>query len=444
MGPQIRSSPEPIMADECLLQHKKLLSPELHQYMNVTMSVDGEKEKAYSLRNVLEKRCPALLVDVNLIKKKKEKKGDAGVMTIDFKSGVMSIAILNRVLEWCYTDTLDFEGMNTTDLLVLLRASTHFEAPRLVYLCSVELRRRLTVDEVFFILKETTRLHMKETKTLATSFAHQNWPQFCAHKGGTEIIGIELFQEITVAMQFYKPEEKIDTTPEALKFVPSTIVNDFREILKEGRFSDADFVFKDVGESMRFHRAIVAAHSRPLFQLISANNKVKQFVLDGLSPVAVRDLLEYIYYSDADFDPLGACQMVEYAVTQFALQHMLDDCIESISDGITVDGSLPILRVTYLPNFEQNPAMRELREKALNQICRHFKNTAIPDLRGIQPPSIAYAMTADILDKVFTSFPMEGPTPSEGYSEKERRSKERTRKKRSRTSKTPREKKSSS
>ena len=43
-------------------------------------------------------------------------------MTIDFKSGVMSIAILNRVLEWCYTDTLDFEGMNTTDLLV--RASS--------------------------------------------------------------------------------------------------------------------------------------------------------------------------------------------------------------------------------------------------------------------------------------------------------------------------------
>jgi len=417
----------------------------VHQYMNVTMSVDGEKEKAYSLRNVLEKRCPALLVDVNLIKKKKEKKGDAGIMTIDFKNAVMSIAILHRVLEWCYTDTLDFEAMSTTELLVLLRASKHFEAPRLVYLCSVELRRRLTVDEVFLILKETTRLDMKDAKDLATSFAHQNWPQFCAHKGGTEIIGIELFQEITVAMQFYKPDQKIDTSPEALKFVPSTIVQDFREILNESRFSDADFVFKDVGESMRFHRAIVAAHSRPLFQLLSANNKVKQFVLDGLSPVAVRDLLEYIYYSDADFDPLGACQIVEYAVTQFALQHMLDDCIESISDGITDAGSLSILRVTYLPNFEQNPAMRELRDKALTHICRHFKATAIPDLRAIQPPNIAYAMTADILDKIYKSYPMgEGLAASDGASEKEKRSKERTKKRRTRHSKTPRDKKSSS
>jgi len=58
-------------------------------------------------------------------------------------------------------------------------------------------------------------------------------------------------------------------------------------------------------------------------------------------------------------------------------------------------GSLSILRVTYLPHFEQNPTMRELREKALTHICRHSKITAIPNLRGFQPPNIAYAMTAD-------------------------------------------------
>jgi hypothetical protein len=48
--------------------------------MNVTMILEGEKEKVYSLRNIIEKRCPTLLLDVNLIKKKKEKKGDAGLV----------------------------------------------------------------------------------------------------------------------------------------------------------------------------------------------------------------------------------------------------------------------------------------------------------------------------------------------------------------------------
>jgi len=68
------------MVDECLQQHRKLLGAEIQPYMNVTFSVVGEKEKAYSLRSILEKRAPALLTDTDLIKKKKEKKGDSGVV----------------------------------------------------------------------------------------------------------------------------------------------------------------------------------------------------------------------------------------------------------------------------------------------------------------------------------------------------------------------------
>jgi len=354
-------------------------------------------------------------------------------MTVDYKSGVMTVAVLHQVLEWAYTDVLDFEALSVTELLVLLKASGHFQTPRLVYLAECELRRRLTVDEVFPILKESTRLEMKDVKDLATSFAHQNWGQVCAHKAGMEIIGIELFQELTVAMQFYKPEAKVDCTPDALTPVPSTIVQDFREILNESHYSDAEFVFKDHQETMRFHRAIVAAHSRPLFQLISANNKAKQFTLEGLGPQAVRDLLQFIYYSDTDFDPLGACRLVEHTINQYALQHMLDDCLTSISEGIADGSSLTILRVTYLPNFEQGAPMRELREKALDHICRNFKAIAIPEVRSMQPPDVAYKMTADILDKLYHAYPMD-----ESSADKKAKSSRHTKKK-TRSGRTPRE-----
>ena len=43
--------------------------------MNLTMIVEGGKERILSLRSIVEQRCPSLLLAVNFIKKKKEKKG---------------------------------------------------------------------------------------------------------------------------------------------------------------------------------------------------------------------------------------------------------------------------------------------------------------------------------------------------------------------------------
>ena len=57
---------------------------ELSSFMNVTISIEGEKEKVYSLRNIIEKRCPSLFLAVNVIKKKKEKKGDQGIVCFYF------------------------------------------------------------------------------------------------------------------------------------------------------------------------------------------------------------------------------------------------------------------------------------------------------------------------------------------------------------------------
>ena len=59
------------------MRHRKLLNPELAPFMNLTMIVEGEKgkERICSLRSIVEQRCPSLLLAVNFIKKKKEKKG---------------------------------------------------------------------------------------------------------------------------------------------------------------------------------------------------------------------------------------------------------------------------------------------------------------------------------------------------------------------------------
>ena len=70
-----------IILDTTLAQHKRLLQPDLHSFMNVTLTIEGEKEKVYTLRNVIEKRLPSLFNTDALIKKKREKKGDAGIVS---------------------------------------------------------------------------------------------------------------------------------------------------------------------------------------------------------------------------------------------------------------------------------------------------------------------------------------------------------------------------
>lgn len=57
-----------------------MLNPELSNLMNVTLTVVGEKEKVHVPRSIIEKRCPTLFESESLIKKKKEKKGDAGIV----------------------------------------------------------------------------------------------------------------------------------------------------------------------------------------------------------------------------------------------------------------------------------------------------------------------------------------------------------------------------
>lgn len=61
-----------------LMRHRKLLNAELAPFLNLTIIVEGGKERILSHRSIIEQRCPSLLLAVKYIKKKKEKKGITG------------------------------------------------------------------------------------------------------------------------------------------------------------------------------------------------------------------------------------------------------------------------------------------------------------------------------------------------------------------------------
>merc|ERR1712137_606594 len=283
------------------------------------------------------------------------------------------------------------------------------------------------------MLKQATMLEMSDIKELVTQFAHSKWSQFTQHKGGMEIIGLELFQELTVAMS--QSNGRKNSISISLTTVEDTLLSDFQSIYKEARFVDAEFVVTpptradgsraDV-TTFKFHKAIVAAYSKPLFNLLAAQPKAKQFTLDGLYGAAISGLLEFIYYGKSDLDPIGACQIVEHAMSQYSLHAIREVASFSIANGIDRYNAISILRMTYLPQCKHR-SMVKLSEAAIHFICANYASVDILSLRKLEHSHFGHNLMADVLeayyyyqypgmktkDEVSTRSLIHGATPQE-------------------------------
>ena len=317
-------------------------------------------------------------------------------MTIEYKDGtIMNSFVLTQFLEWCYTSTLDFKSLTIPDVMVVLKASQQFGIPHLEFICEQYIRSELTVDTSFVILKQASLLQMDDIKALATNFAHEKWGQFAVHKGGMDIIGIEIFQELTIAMNQRQGGNPVNV--KKLAHVKDSLVEDFKVIYNESRFSDAEMVVDD--KRYNFHKAILAAYSKQFFGLIT-QTKGKEFTLEGLHSDAVNDLLEFIYFKKKKLDPVGAVEIIEHAMNQFALHDIREIASDSISEGINCNNAVPILRLTYLPQCKHR-SMVKLRENVLEFMCENFKSVPIPSLRDLEHSNFGHHLMADVLDAFF-------------------------------------------
>jgi len=269
----------------------------------------------------------------------------------------------------------------------------------------------------FIIIKQAVELEMEDMKTLATDFAHNKWGQFAANKEGMAIIGIELFQELTISMTQRNAAGGSRASVMTERSVKDTLLSDFETVYRDGRFVDGEFLVppaKDGEEPtvFKFHKAILAAYCKPFYNMICMSTKVKQFTLEGLNKEAVRDLLEFIYFNKQSLDPVGSCQIIEHAMNQYSLHDIRDTASDSISRGITRDNAIPILRLTYLPQCKHR-TMVNLRENALDFICENWKEVDIPSLREIEHSHFDHHLMADVLDAYFFH---ENPAARDVYS----------------------------
>lgn len=272
----------------------------------------------------------------------------------------------------------------------------------------------MTLDTVFIILKQAVMLKMEDVKATAIKYIHENWGQVATNREGMELIGLEMFQELTISMQTFQASGTQQNTENrrssiaANQLVVNSLISDFREIYRDRMFTDGEAIFGDA-PPVKFHRAILAAYSKPLFNIIT-QSKTKQISFQGLTPVAINDLIQFVYFAKTDLDPLGSCALIEHAISQLGLINLRDHCFNSIANGISLASVLPILRVTYLPHAKHRTTTK-LRETLHKFICDHFDQVDIPSIRKLEPSiDVGYEILADLLESLYNSKSYKVPT----------------------------------
>jgi len=333
-----------------------------------------QKDKCHGHRCVIASRCEEILPMPTDLDKKKKK----DTSTVKLKEGVQNQIILVKVLEYIYTDTVNFPKLDAPAILYLRQAADHFKIDRLGWLCEDYLVNTMNMDNVFPILKASHEMHEARIKDFCMKFALEHYNEFVANKNGLHILGIDLFQEVVAGQADQKRFQAIKLREEP----KSTLISDYKRMYEVMPYNDIKFSID--GEEIVCHKSILGACS-PKFVPLFKDPPPNGIELKNVSPQAFRSLLKFLYYGDDDIDPLPACELVAFA-RQYELDDLVRICENKIRTSIAVDTVLGILEVAYMPDIvHKQDLVEELKNKTFPFILENLKKIDLGPLKGMNP-----------------------------------------------------------
>src|SRR3990167_5000422 len=359
-----------------VLTNKKLLSDDT--FTDLVIKVGSDTVTAHA--PIVCCRCEEIITfgaDDRYEKAKKQKKK----LEIKIKDGaIASGAIMSKVLEYIYTGVVDFPKLTDKDILFLVKASRFFKLNRLSYLCERWLNEHMTIESVFHLLRAATDSGEDRIKGFCLQFALQNYNSFISNKDGIYILGIELFQEVVAAFQTNP------APPEELRLSdnPDTLIHDFKNLFDNMYFAVDSIVLG--GETIKFHKSILAAHSDSLVTALMKDESAIR-----ISPQAFKSMLRFSYYGEDDIEPLPACELVDFC-RRYKLSSLLRICEDKIRTSIAVNTVLPILSVAYLPSEGKQDLVEELKNKSIPFILQNLPKIDLSLIKTFNP-----LMTIDLL-----------------------------------------------
>ena len=378
--------------------HRRLLNSDYFSpFSNIIFNFQGTKFSTF--RALIEVRCPQLIEFEGIIKKRKEKIVSNGTILIIMvkEDCFLTLPVLTQLLDYLYSDNVDFQKLGIDLILKVQKAADFIGINRLVWLCERFLYSTLGFHNVYEVLKFADQIQVASVKSFCVAFAQKNWMEFSANKKGLEVLGLDLFQEITVTLHTFNQNANQTIANSYLDHAApvSTLYTDLKNLHKRMEFTDSIVEFSDA-VTLPFHRCFFAAHEPKFAQLFLEKKDSHKPFKFPISPESFLYLQEFIYYGSCNITPPCACEMIEEMVEKYSLEKFREKCEETLRKEITDDIVLRSLRLTYLPWNKTRPKLIHLRKECLDFIASHFVDIDIPSIRSIQPCGLAIAY--DILD----------------------------------------------
>jgi len=376
------------------LDHKGMINDA--NFHDLIITVDKQQILAHTY--VVQLRCPILLNPKDPKKKPKKKKN---ITTIEVTS--IPHKTLLDVFQFVYNGKIDLSNVSVAQAIQIYVAAAELELERLKWLCEQYIRKVISLENAFSLLKAARQFAQKLIEDICFYFLIERFTEVSSNKEGAKELGFELFQEIVD--KYNQKAKGIEVKVPSLGPQPSnTLINDFKQICKE--MQGADITFRFGNTYIPCHKGILAARSTELASLCSAtpvsrSKEGPEHVLvpgikgkegSTISGEAFGCLIKFVYYGETSIPALYACELIPYS-RDFGLGDLQYVCIETTRKNVNKDTALQINGITYLPQMEDRETIsKELRQSTLDFILDHMDEVDLKPLKKMNP-----AIALDIL-----------------------------------------------
>jgi hypothetical protein len=293
-------------------------------------------------------------------------------------------------LDYVYSGEIHFDKLKPIQVLYLVITARIYGVNRLIWLCEDHLLKVISMGNVVELLKVSDALKDKRTRQFCVEFLLQkeNFTTFVQKKDSIGSLGLDLFQEI-VALNATAEKSKSSTGLGSCP--PSTMRSDFKKLYQGMLYADAQV--RIGGETISFHRSLLAAHSKKFAQVfqrakndddlshaLELQREEKFFGI--LSAGAFKAMLRYVYYGGTSIPTGAACELVSFC-HYYELQGLQEVCERRIGQ-ITNEDVLRIMAVTYLRIMAKRAEMLKLRQECISHCMSHLAEIDLKEVRRME------------------------------------------------------------
>jgi len=335
---------------------------------------------------ILSVRCEKIQAQVKYLLAKRKKK----VKNLDFKAFDMYSA--HRMLDYLYyDDQLDLSKLTPLEILHLHITAVQYGLARLQWFCEDSLLKILDIDNVVPLLKEADQLKAATIKQFSLDFLllPENFKNFVADQDAVNKLGLELFQQVvmmnaTRAGSGAKAKE-LPACPD------STLRADFKRLYGTMELADAHVNLG--GETVAFHKALLAAHSKKLLVALERSRDsadvTEVFQLkerqdyNYVGKDGFKAMLRFVYYGETSVDVVPACSLISWC-HEYGLEDLKSVCEKKIHTGITNAFVLQIMAVTYLNIMSSRDEMKKLRKQCTEFVVDNLAEVDLKQVRSFE------------------------------------------------------------